>query len=187
MAPSPPPAVKLGTVAQPTPDDFIWAHVGFELEQLLIGATHWAAWPSRAADLPPDIRGMSEYAVYVHARCLYELFAWKPDQYIQKVRSLIGFTAQFESPLYREEVFRALHEKAVHISVERPFEHRGIPYDDLTNQMVEIASDILQLWEMFAKSPDMTPYAELIGQRRADAIARAAKVAEWYRIDPLFA
>jgi len=58
-------------------------------------------------------------------------------------------------------------------------------YDEIKNEVVKIAKDVLELWKGFSTrlsaDSSLKPYADLMDKFRDEAIGEAARVAEQYR------
>ncbi|MGC2448166.1 MAG: hypothetical protein WA477_11015 [Candidatus Sulfotelmatobacter sp.] len=53
-------------------------------------------------------------------------------------------------------------------------------YDAVKDEVVNLAADIVRLWDDFSQKPDVEPYARLLQEYRGLAVREAEAVAEQY-------
>ncbi len=110
----------------------------------------------------------------LHARSLYEFFTATRIHEGRLTWCDYGEEARQESEQYTEFI-KPLHGRVMYINKDRA------GYEEIKNEVVNIASDILSLWNGFSKKPGLEPYAPLLDQFRDCAIGEAASVAEQYK------
>jgi hypothetical protein len=59
------------------------------------------------------------------------------------------------------------------------WKHRA-PHREIKNEVVDFATDILDVWGRFSKHPDLKDYAALLDETRKQAIKEAENVANQY-------
>jgi hypothetical protein len=154
-----------------------------ELRWLLCAATEWDAERSRKEDRQPcfHIQVYAMDSALLHARSLYEFFT-ATDESIKRNKQNgskrltwrdFGTNCRQESNRYKK-VIGALHGRVMHLDRDRT------GYEQVKEQVVNLAEDILSLWDCFCNEPVLQPYASLLRQKRDEAIAEARKVATQY-------
>ena len=151
----------------------------YELKYLLCAATEWEAQRILVGE-PPTIKEPCAHvkvytmdSAFVHARCLYEFFtSTKPPG--DKVNwQNFGQNAGQSSAKY--DTYRdALHLRSIHLGKNRASQ------DEIKNEVVNFATDVLDLWDFFSKNPDLKDYAIVLDQTRKQAIKEAEAVANQY-------
>jgi hypothetical protein len=158
-----------------------------ELRWLLSASTQWYAHDQLIGEPPQvplikepchDLKVYTMDSAFLHARSLYEFFTatkTRPDRltwrdYSQTSPQTSAKYEQFRTPL---------HGRLMHLNKDRS------EYDGIKSEVVEIAKDVLILWDAFsaalAADPNLRPYADLLGRYREVARAEAAHVAEQYK------
>jgi hypothetical protein len=160
-------------------------HYGHELRQLLVAATNWEACRGSGHKVPPHLENLAEDSVVLHGRNLYDLFVMPKGE---DRRRALGLSLPLTSSLYDDDFITALHEKAMHVGPTRPYAPSGVPADDLPNQMLNVARDLLSLWdEVLSNTTVPQDFREAMQRARGRAITEAHREAAWYRIEDVFA
>jgi len=162
-----------------------------ELRWLLCAASEWDAY-DKLIGKPPQIPKIAEPcfhlkvytmdSTFLHARSLYEFFTATEESitrnegrgstrltwrdYSLTARQTSGKYNQFMEPL---------HERVMHLEKDRS------GYDEIKNEVVNFAIDILRLWNGFSEKPGLETYASLLRHFRDEAIKEAVNVAEQYK------
>lgn len=156
-----------------------------ELKYLLCAATQWDVYdkligePPQVPKIPEPCYHLKVYSMdsaLLHARSLYEFFtATKENEERISWRdySPTAPTARQTSDLY--DKFRSpLHRRAMHLNKDRS------GYDEIKSEVVNLATDILTLWNGFSKKPGVEGYSVLLNKYRDLAVAEAENVAKQY-------
>jgi len=161
-----------------------------ELKWLLCAATEWEAYDKLIGE-PPQIPKIKEPcfhlkvytmdSAFLHARSLYEFFTATEESILRnKGKGLrltwrdYSLTARQTSTKYAQ-FMQPLHGRVMHLDQNRS------GYNEMKKEVVNFASDILDLWDGFSKSPDLKSYAGLLDKFHDQAIDEATSVAEQYQ------
>jgi hypothetical protein len=164
-----------------------------ELRWLLSAATEWDAL-DRLIGEPPKVPKIKEpcphlkvYAMdsaFLHARSLYEFFTSTEKAILknkkQGQRRLTWYDYSTNSNVRRtstkyDHFMQPLHGRVMHLDQNRS------GYDEIKKEVVNIAEDILVLWNSFSKHPDLKSYSSLLDKFRGKAIEESLNVAERYK------
>lgn len=149
-----------------------------ELRWLLCAATEWVACKMLAENKVREpcfhLQVYTMDSALLHARSLYEFFTATKIRQTRVTWRDYSCRAQQESEKYKEFI-KPLHGRVMHINKDRA------GYEQVKNEVVNFASDILALWNSFSRVPDLKPYAPLLEEFRDRAIGEAASVAEQYK------
>jgi hypothetical protein len=162
-----------------------------ELKWLLCAAAQWdihdklIGEPPRVAKIAEPCPHLKVYAMdsaFLHARSLYEFFT-ATDNAITKneKRGLKRLTWRDYSRSARQESARyktvmiPLHGRVMHLDRDRT------GYEEIKKEVVNLASDILDVWGRFSKSPGLEEYVGLLDQIRGCVIAEVLMFADRYK------
>jgi len=118
----------------------------------------------------------------LHARSLFEFFT-STESAIQRnnqkgLKRLTwrdyGADTRQESQMYKKDFMKALHGRVMHLDKDRA------GYDEIKHEVVNLANDVLKLWETFSAKPEAVEYAGVLDKCRRDALEEARKVAKQY-------
>jgi hypothetical protein len=145
---------------------------------MLLGAT---GWQRAKFDLPaPFYDGFAQDSTFLHARALYEFLCGRNKKrgWVQ-LRMAAGIESPLPSRLWDDADFRnALQLKVFHLLTRwRPHEPKVKPYDDLSERVVEVAQDVLDVWTA-AIGAVTEPCRTVMTRARADSIAHSAWLAD---------
>jgi hypothetical protein len=157
-----------------------------ELRWLLCAATEWAAYDTliEKPPIPKIAEPCFHLKVYtinsalLHARSLYEFFTATEHSMTRNPTRLTwrnyGLPARQASDKYNQ-FMEPLHGRVMHLDKNRA------GYDEIKSEVVNLAKDILRLWNAFSTHQDIDPdYAELLDKSRKQAIEEARSVAKQY-------
>lgn len=165
-------------LADPAKEEFLREDLYNELRWLLCAATEWHACRKLAKE--PGCRQPHHLIVYtmdsalLHARSLYEFFtaaSIKPDRRTWRDYS---HNARQESVTY-DKFIKPLHGRVMHLNRDRE------GYDAVKDEVVNLAADVLRLWDDFSKKSDVKPYVQSLQEYRELAVREAEAVAEQYK------
>ncbi len=148
-----------------------------ELKWLLCAATEWEAH-RQLVDIGKMNQPCNHLQVYtmdsvlLHARSLYEFFTAAPNRRPERF-TWQDFGPRQSSALY-SQLKTALHGRAMHVDKDRT------RYEEIKNEVIKFAKDVLHLWAMFSEMPGVEPYKEALEEARKCAIEDAKKVAQQY-------
>jgi hypothetical protein len=154
-----------------------------ELRWLLCAATEWDALHQLIGE-PPQVPKIKEPCFHLkvytmdsallHARSLYEFFTATRFTGGRLTWRAYSPQACQQSGKY-DKFMKPLHGRVMHIDKDRA------GYVEIKKEVVNFASDILDLWDGFSKTSGLAPYLGLLDQFRKEAIVEAEKVAEKYK------
>jgi hypothetical protein len=161
-----------------------------ELRWLLCAATEWDAHDKLIGE-PPQVPKIKEPcfhlkvytmdSAFLHARSLYEFFTATEAAVKRNAKKDLKLTwrdygskGPQKSQRYSKFI-KPLHGRAMHIEKGRA----GL--DEVKKEVLNFASDILNLWNRFSRSSDLVQYSGLLDQARKKAVGEANKVAEQYK------
>jgi hypothetical protein len=162
-----------------------------ELRWLVCSATEWDACDKLIGE-PPRIPKIQEpclhlkvYAMdstFLHARSLYEFFTATEESITRNEKRGstrltwrdYSLTARQTSNKY-DQFMKPLHGRVMHLEKDRS------GHDEIKNEVVNFAVDILRLWNGFSQNPSVKPYESLLNKFRVRAIEDAASVAKQYK------
>lgn len=163
-----------------------------ELKYLLCAATEWDAQQKLVAE-PTQVQTISEPcchlkvytmdSAFTHVRSLYEFFTMEKADVLRHKRGNHNRLTWFDyspNPSVRQtsnkydQSIGDLHGRVMHLSQNRS------GYDEIKNEVVNFATDILDVWDRFSKSPELKDYASLLDTFRERAIEEAEAVANQY-------
>jgi hypothetical protein len=154
-----------------------------ELRWLLCAATEWDAYdklmdePSQLARIQEPCYHLKVYTMdsaLLHARSLYEFFTATKQTKKRRTWWDYSRTAGQTSAKY-DDFRKPLHGRVMHLNKDRS------GYKEIKKEVVNLAIDILKLWNKFSEKPGLEPYANLFNKYRDLAIAEAESVAERYK------
>jgi hypothetical protein len=159
----------------------------YELKYLLCAATEWEAQrvlvgkPPKMEEPCHHLMVYSMDSAFAHARGLYEFFT-TPEKTVlrNEEKNFNRLTWHDYSPnaIQRSNPYDAfrvpLHGRVMHVCKDRS------GYDEIKNEVVTLAADILDVWDRFSKHPDLKDYAALLHATRKRAIKEAENVANQY-------
>ena len=161
-----------------------------ELRWLLCAATEWDAY-NRLIGQSPQVPKIKEpcfhlnvYAMdsaFLHARSLYEFFTATEESIKRNAKKGVrrltwrdySRTARQTSEKYNR-FSKPLHGRVMHLDQDRA------GYDEIKNETVNFAADILSLWNRFSEKVK-EPYTSLLDKFQDEAIREAASVAAQYK------
>jgi hypothetical protein len=153
-----------------------------ELRWLLCAATQWQACDQGASDTSavPHLKVYSMDSTFLHARALYEFFtATKTSNSDRLTWKDFGLSQRINSTKY-SLLISDLHGRALHLNKNRS------SYAAIKDEVVNIATDILSLWDQFVSEARMRSFKAELNDRRQLAINDANAVAARYKISPIF-
>lgn len=161
-------------------------HATFELDSMVLAATAWHAARSGASGAQcPFHDGFAQDSTFLHARALYEFFCERKGAAPQ-MRVAAGVDEPLTSEFWGDEDSQtAFQLKVFHLSGYRPHVPGERPEDDLHEQVVTIAADVLALWTQAIDEVD-DRYREVMDAGRIRAVGHAAWLADQLSIAPLF-
>jgi hypothetical protein len=162
-----------------------------ELRWLLCAATEWDAY-DKLIGKPPQISKIAEPcfhlkvytmdSTFLHARSLYEFFTATEESITRNERrGSTRLTWRDYSPTARQtsekynQFMKPLHGRVMHLEKDRAV------YDEIKNEVVNFAIDILRLWNGFSENSSLNLYKSLLDRFRGKAIEEAASVAAQYK------
>jgi len=165
--------------------EFMDIHYGHELRQMLVGAVNWhAARQPGHREVPPHLENLGEDAVFLHGRNLYDLFVMDKGEHR---RQTMGMSSPLTTALYDQDFITAVHEKSLHVGPTRPYAPTGSSADDLPKRVLDVANDVLDIWDRAQVAPQMhSAFRIAMVEARRRAILEARREAAWYRIDDVF-
>lgn len=162
-----------------------------ELRWMLVAASEWQVCRGRPArDLarfPSHIQVVTMDSALLHARALYEFFIDSGQSRADTAAAARDFGFQCSETVLYNEYIKSLNKRLFHIDRSRPApsgRHDAAVKTDLNTRIVDIASDVLRLWDAFTlASADL---CNELSTARENAVADAAAAAKSMGALPVF-
>ncbi len=135
--------------------DYIETHLAYELKYLLVAATTWTAVHEEQdrGSYPDHLVVMAMESAFVHTRTLSEFLlkqeGWSKDRRTPHSRPKLPKWNHYSQPM---------HTKVLHPSPDRPYAPEVRKGDDLKDQVLDLASEVLAGWDTVAAQPGMGSY-----------------------------
>jgi hypothetical protein len=172
-----------GVLAHITLKEYIERDLYNELRWLVCAATEWDAQDKLIGE-PPQVPKIKEACFHLkvytmdsallHARSLYEFFTATKFRSGRLTWRDYSPQACQKSGRY-DKFIKPLHGRVMHLDTNRA------GYDEIKKEVVNFASDILDLWDGFSKKPGLAQYSGILDQLRKKAIGEAKNVAEQHK------
>lgn len=162
-------------------NDYIAVHLRYELKYLLVDATTWSAVRREEDRGPhaPHLVVMAMESAFVHTRVLYE-FLTHDEGWSKKTpheRKQSDLWDEFKTPM---------HTKVLHPCANRPYVPTNTSADDLKDKVVDLALDVLRLWDEVAGDTAMVHVHDDMTEARRFAVEDALHSARWFGVAPSF-
>jgi hypothetical protein len=160
---------------------YIETHLAYELKFLLVGATTWSAVHDEAAraQWPHHLVVMAMEASFVHTRTLSE-FLGQQEGWEDRSPHIAPAL-----PLWRVYC-EPMHMKVLHPDPRRPYEIGARRGDDLKEQVVALAQEVLDGWDAVSAQTSMERFRDPMIEARGRAVDDAQRAARRLGISIVF-